>query len=70
MDLFSLFVFFFLQCRLSDITLGNCFFQISSYFSYSCAYVCSFFEETKGEFPLGPPLGKQNIQASFLIIDH
>ena len=43
-----------------DNTLENFFFQISS---YSRAYVRINYEETKGQVPLGPLLGKQNIQA-------
>ena len=42
------------------IPLGNSFFQISS---YSCAYLRIIYEETMGQVPLGPLLGKQNIQA-------
>ena len=42
------------------ILLGNSFFQISS---YSCAYLRIIYEKTMGQVPLGPLLGKQNIQA-------
>ena len=52
-DLFILYVLF-LQYRSCDNTLEDCFFQILSY-SHSYA-------KTKGEVPLGPLLGKQNIQ--------
>ena len=58
-DLFGLYVEFS-QYRSCDNTLGNCFFQISS---YSRAYVREIYEKTKGQVPLGPLLGKQNIQA-------
>ena len=58
-DLFGLYVLFS-QYRSCDNTLGNCLFQISS---YSRAYVREIYEKTKGQVPLGPLLGKQNIQA-------
>ena len=58
-DLFSLYVLFS-WCRSCDNTQGNCFFQISS---YSHAYLRIIYERTKGQVPLGPLLGKQNIQA-------
>ena len=58
-DLFSLYVLFS-QYRSGDNTLGNRFFQISS---YSFAYLCIIYEKTMGQVPLGPLLGKQNIQA-------
>ena len=38
----------------------NCFFQISS---YSRTYLRIIYEKTKGQVPMGPLLGKQNIQA-------
>ena len=59
-DLFSLYVLFsqYMSC---DNTLENCFFQISF---YSRAYLCIIYEKTNGQVPLGPLLGKQNIQAS------
>ena len=57
-DLFSLYVLFS-QDRSFDDTLENCFFQI---LSYSRAYLCVMYEMTKGKVPLGPLLGKQNIQ--------
>ena len=58
-DLFSWYVLFYL-CRSCDNTLENCFFQISF---YSRAYLRIIYEKTKGPVPLGPLLGKQNIQA-------
>ena len=58
-DLFSLYVLFS-QYRSRDNTLENRFFQISS---YSCAYLHIIYEKTMGQVPLGPLLGKQNIQA-------
>ena len=58
-DLFSLYSLFS-QYRSCDNTLGNCFFQISS---YSRAYVCIIYDKTKGQIPLGKQLGKQKIQA-------
>ena len=58
-DLFSLYVLFS-QYRSRANTLENCFFQISS---YSPAYLRIIYEKTKGQVPLGPLLGKQNIQA-------
>ena len=58
-DLLSLHVSFS-QYRSCDNTLENCFVQISS---YSRAYLRINYEKTKGEVPLGPLLGKQNIQA-------
>ena len=58
MDLFSLFVLF-PQYRSCDNTLENCFYQISS---YSRAYEPIIYKKTKGTFPLGPQLEKQNIQ--------
>ena len=57
-DLFSLYVLFS-QNRSCDNTLENCFFQIPS---YSRAYVRIIQEKTKSQVPLGPLLGKQNIQ--------
>ena len=57
--LFSLHVLFS-QYRSCDNTLGNRFFQISF---YSRAYLRIIYEKTKGQVPLGPLLGKQNIQA-------
>ena len=57
-DLFILYVLF-LQYRSCDNTLEDCFFQISS---YSHTYGRITYEKTKGEVPLGPLLGKQNIQ--------
>ena len=58
-DLFSWYVLFF-QYRPCGNTLENCFFQI---LSYSCAYLLIIYEKTKDQVPLGPLLGKQNIQA-------
>ena len=58
-DLFSLDVLFS-KYRSRDNTLGNRFFQISS---YSRAYLRIIYEKTKGQVPLEPLLGKQNIQA-------
>ena len=58
-DLFSWYVLFF-QYRPYGNTLENCFFQI---LSYSCAYLLIIYEKTKDQVPLGPLLGKQNIQA-------
>ena len=57
--LFSLYVLFS-QYRSCDNTLGNRFFQISS---YSRAYLRIIYEKTMGQVPPGPLLGKQNIQA-------
>ena len=57
-DLFILYVLF-LQYRSCDNTLEDCFFQISS---YSHSYARITYEKTKGEVPVGPLLGKQNIQ--------
>ena len=57
-DLFSLYVLFS-QYRSRDNTLGNRFFQISSYLP---AYLRIIYEKTKGQAPLGPLLGKHNIQ--------
>ena len=57
-DLFVSYVLF-LQHRSCDDTLEDCFFQISS---YSHTYALKTYEKTKGEVPLGPLLGKQNIQ--------
>ena len=48
------------QYRSCDDTLENFFFQ-SSY--YSRPYVRMIYEKTKGQVPLRPLLGKQNIQA-------
>ena len=56
-DILSWYVLFS-QCRSSDNTPENCFFQI---LSYSPAYVGINCEKTKGEVPSGPLLGKQNI---------
>ena len=50
----------FSQYRSYGNTLENCFSQISF---YSYAYVRIIYEKTKGQVPLGPLLGKQNIQA-------
>ena len=58
-DLFSLYVLFY-QYRSRDNTLENCFFQISF---CSRAYVRIIYEKRKGQVPLKPLLGKQNIQA-------
>ena len=58
-DLLSLYVLFS-QYRSCDNTLENCFFQISS---YSRAYLVIIYKKTKGQVPLGPLLGKQNVQA-------
>ena len=49
----------FSQYRSCDNTLGNRFFQISF---YSRAYLRIIYEKTMGQVPLGPFLGKQNIQ--------
>ena len=57
--LFSLHVLFS-QYRSCDNTLGNRFFHISF---YSRAYLRIIYEKTMGQVPLGPLLGKQNIQA-------
>ena len=57
-DLFSLNVLF-PQYRSRANTLGNRFFQISS---YSRAYLRIISEKTMDQVPLGPILGKQNIQ--------
>ena len=57
--LFSLYVLFS-YCRSCDNTQGNCFFQI---LPYSHAYLRMIYEKTKGQFPLGPLLGKQKTQA-------
>ena len=59
-DLLSLYVLFS-QYRSCDNTLENCFFQISS---YSRAYLVIIYKKTKGQVPLGPLLGKQNVQAN------
>ena len=66
MDLFSLYVLFS-QYRSCDNTLENCFFQISS---HSLANVCIIYEKTKGQVPLGPLLGKQNMQAKEVYSSH
>ena len=58
-DLFMLYVLFF-QHRSRDNIPENCFFEMSS---YSRAYVRIIYEKTKGQVPLGPLLGEQNIQA-------
>ena len=50
----------FSQYKSCDNTLENCFFQSTF---YSPAYLCIIYEEKKGQVPLGPLLGKQNIQA-------
>ena len=47
MDLFSLYILFS-HFRPCDVTLGNSFFQMSS---YARAYVCITHEKTKGKFP-------------------
>ena len=52
-DLFSLYVLFS-HFRPRDVTLGNSFFQRSSYAS---AYVCKLMKKTKGEIPLGTSRG-------------
>ena len=59
LDLFSLNVLF-PQYRSHANTLGNRFFQISS---YSHAYLRIISEKTMDQVPLRPILGKQNIQA-------
>ena len=46
-DLFSLYVLFS-HFRPRDATLGNSFFQRSS---YACAHARTNYEETKGKFP-------------------
>ena len=46
--------------RSCDNTVDNCFIQISFYLR---AYVRIRYEKTKGQIPLRPSLGKQNIQA-------
>ena len=66
MDLFSLYVLFS-QYRSCDNTLENCFFQISS---HSLANVCIIYEKTKGQVPLGPLSGKQNMQAKEVYSSH
>ena len=53
-DLFSLYVLFS-QYRSRDNTLGNRFFQISS---YSLAYLRIIYETTMDQVPLGPAIGK------------
>ena len=53
-ELFSLYVLFS-QYRSCDNTLGNRFFQISS---YSCTFLRIIYETTMGQVPLGPALGK------------
>ena len=58
-DIFSWYVLFF-QYRSYDNTLEDCFFLISS---YSCAYIWINYEKTMDQVPVGPLLGKQNIQA-------
>ena len=57
-DLFSLYILFS-QYRSCDNTPENCFFQISS---YSRAFVRIIYEKTKGQVPLEPLLGKQNMR--------
>ena len=59
-DLLSLYVLFSQTYRSFDDTLENRFFQI---LSSSRAYLRVMYEKTKGKVPLGPLLGKQNIQA-------
>ena len=54
----------FFQYRSCDNTLENCSTQISS---YSLAYLRIIYEKTKGQVPLGPLQGKQNIQAKAFI---
>ena len=49
MDRFSLYVLFS-YFRPRDVTLGNSFFQMSS---YACAYVCVTCEKNKRKIPLG-----------------
>ena len=58
-DLTSLYVLFS-QYKSRDNTLGNSFFQISSYLREHLRIHC---EKTAGQVPLGPLLGKQNILA-------
>ena len=58
-DLTSLYVLFS-QYKSRDNTLRNSFFQISSYLREHLRIYC---EKTAGQVPLGPLLGKQNIQA-------
>ena len=58
-DLTSLYVLFS-QYKSRDNTLRNSFFQISSYLREHLRIHC---EKTAGQVPLGPLLGKQNIQA-------
>ena len=53
-DLSSLYVLFS-QYRSRDNTLGNRFFQISS---YSLAYLRIIYETTMDQVPLGPAIGK------------
>ena len=58
-DLINLNVLFS-QYKSRDNTLGDRFFQISS---YSRAHLRIHCEKTMGQVPLGPLLGKQNVQA-------
>ena len=58
-DLTSLYVLFS-QYKSRDNTLQNSFIQISSYLREHLRIYC---EKTGGQVPLGPLLGKQNIQA-------
>ena len=54
----------YLKCfvfPIRDNTQENCFFQISS---YSVHIYAQFTKKTKGQVPLGPLLGKQNILVS------
>ena len=64
-DLFSLYVLFS-QYRSCDNTLKNCVFQISS---CSRAYVRIIYEKTKGQVPLGPPLGKKRTTSRGLLLN-
>ena len=65
-DFFSLYVLFS-QHRSCDNTLENCFFLIKS---YSRRNYAQSYEETKGQVPLGPLFGKQNIQAKEVFLPH
>ena len=58
-DLTNLYVLFS-QYKSRDNTLRSSFFQISSYLREHLRIPC---EKTAGQVPLGPLLGKQNIQA-------
>ena len=65
-DFFSLYVLFS-QHRSCDNTLENCFFLI---ISYSRNNYAQSYEETKGQVPLGPLFGKQNIQAKEVFLGY